>query len=82
MVKENWKINVKQGDQIQFFPGKRLEKTKWIHHSFQINIPVDGQCYKKGYLIDPSNSFFICLKMFIMKLRKNRQWVAIYLPLP
>ena len=39
---------------MQFSPEKKLEKRKWIHHSCQINIPVDGLCYKKEYLIDPS----------------------------
>ena len=47
-------LNKKQGDQIQFFPEKKLEKRKWIHHYCQINIPLDGLCYKKGYIIDPS----------------------------
>ena len=73
-------LNKKQGDQIQFFPEKRLEKRKWIHHSCQINIPVDGLCYKKEQLyrrsINSTRNSFICLKMFIMQLRKNiRQWV-------
>ena len=36
-------LNKKQGDQIQLFP----EKRKWIHHSCQISILVDGDCVIK-----------------------------------
>ena len=64
----------KQGYQIQSFPEKRLGKRKWIHHSCQINIPVNGCYYKKGSIIDPS-ILNVNLEMFIMQLRKNRQWV-------
>ena len=35
-------LKKKQESQIQFSPEERLEKRKWIDHSCQINIPVDG----------------------------------------
>ena len=42
-------MNKKQGDQMQFFPEKRLQKRKWIHHTpCQSVIPVYGLCYKMG----------------------------------
>ena len=37
---------------MQFSPEERLEKRKWIHHSCQIIIQVDGLCCKKEYIID------------------------------
>ena len=48
-------LNKKQGDKIQLFPEIRLEKRKWIHHSCKISILIDQFCYKKGYIINPSN---------------------------
>ena len=41
--KLNYALLNKKRDQIQFFP----EKIKWLYHSCQINILVDGLRYKK-----------------------------------
>ena len=66
----------KKGDKLKLFPEKRLEKRKIIRHSCQINIPVNGLCYKRGVLIRQFyRNFFICLKIIIMQLRKSKQWV-------
>ena len=34
-------MNKKQGIQMQFSPEKKAKKSKWIHHSCQLIIPVD-----------------------------------------
>ena len=40
-------MNKKLADQMQFYQGKKMEKRKWIQHSYQPTIAIiDGLCYK------------------------------------
>ena len=41
-------MNKKQGNQMQFPREKRLERRKWIIHSFELVIAVEKLCYKMG----------------------------------
>ena len=64
------------GNQMQFSPEKNLvEKRKWIHHYWQI-IPVEGLCYKKGYIIISSipQEMFLRVSKCLSCSREKQSW--------